>query len=79
MSENFEIRTYGKSELAMLYFPDATTKKGALNNLNFYINNHPFLRRKLRKLGSPPYVHKYLPREVELIVKALGPPYGIKY
>ena len=25
----FEIRSYGKSELAMLYFPDAKTKKGA--------------------------------------------------
>ena len=24
----FEIRSYGKSELAMLYFPDAKTKKG---------------------------------------------------
>ena len=34
----FEIRSYGKSELAMLYFPDAKTKKGAMNNLNYWIN-----------------------------------------
>ena len=32
----FEIRSYGKSELAMLYFPDAKTKKGAMNNLNYW-------------------------------------------
>ena len=34
----FEIRSYGKSELAMLYFPDAKTKKGAMNNLNYWID-----------------------------------------
>ena len=33
----FEIRSYGKSELAMLYFPDAKSKKGAMNNLNYWI------------------------------------------
>ena len=27
----FEMRSYSKSELAMLYFPDAKTKKGAMN------------------------------------------------
>ena len=37
------------------------------------------LRKKLRKLGSPPNVHSYMPNEVELIVKALGQPYGKKY
>ena len=31
----FEMRSYSKSELAMLYFPDAKTKKGAMNNLNY--------------------------------------------
>ena len=56
-TDNFEIRTYGKSELAMLYFPNAETKKGALNNLNYYIDNHPCLRRDLRKLGFPSGAH----------------------
>ena len=48
----FEIRSYSKSELAMLYFPDAKTKKGAMNNLNYWINycaNHEkqlFLSRR---------------------------------
>ena len=30
----FEMRSYSKSELAMLYFPDAKTKKGAMNSAN---------------------------------------------
>lgn len=79
MNNDFEIRTYGKSELAMLYFPNAETPKGAMNNLNFYIDNHRGLRRKLRKLGFAPNAHSYMPSEVELIVKALGQPYGKKY
>ena len=54
----FEIRSYGKSELAMLYFPDAKTKKGAMNNLNYWINYCTELRR----------------REVELIVEYLCEP-----
>lgn len=78
-TDNFEIRTYGKSELAMLYFPNAETKKGALNNLNYYIDNHPCLRRDLRKLGFPSGAHTYMPNEVELIVHTLGQPYGKKY
>jgi len=78
-NSDFEIRTYGKSELALLYFPNAETKKGALNNLNFYIDHHRGLRRKLRKLGFPPNGHSYMPSEVELIVKALGQPYGKTY
>lgn len=78
-NNDFEIRTYGKSELAMLYFPDTETSKGALSNLNFYIDNKPGLRQELRKLGFPPSANSYMPSEVELIVNALGQPYGKKY
>lgn len=79
MNDDFMIRSYGKSELAMLYFPNTESKKGALNNLNFYIDTKPGLREELRKLGSPPNAHTFMPNEVELIVKALGQPYGKKY
>ena len=54
----FEIRSYGKSELAMLYFPEAKTKKGAMNNLNYWINYCTELREKLRALNSPPQAHR---------------------
>ena len=59
----FEMRSYSKSELAMLYFPDAKTKKGAMNNLNYWIN-----------YCSPPHAHRYTRREVELIVEYLCEP-----
>ena len=70
----FEIRSYGKSELAMLYFPDAKTKKGAMNNLNYWIDYNAELREKLREQNSPPYAHRYTRREVELIVEYLCEP-----
>ena len=70
----FEIRSYGKSELAMLYFPDATTKKGAMNNLNYWIDYNTELREKLSELNSPPHAHRYTRREVKLIVKYLSEP-----
>ena len=70
----FEIRSYGKSELAMLYFPDATTKKGAMNNLNYWIDYCTELREKLSELNSPPHAHRYTRREVKLIVKYLSEP-----
>ena len=70
----FEIRPYGKSELAMLYFPDAKTKKGALNNLNYWIDYCHELRDKLRALNSPPHAHRFTRREVELIVEYLCEP-----
>ena len=76
VTDKFEIRTYGKSELAMLYFPNAESKKGALNSLNFYITKKKTLRRSLLALGSPPRAHSYLPNEVRLIVEALGEPYS---
>lgn len=79
VTDNFEIRTYGKSELAMLYFPNAETPKGAMNNLNYYIDHKRGLRKKLQKIGSPPRAHTYMPNEVELLVKALGEPYGKRY
>ena len=78
----FEIRSYGKSELAMLYFPDAKTKKGAMNNLNYWIDyNGNYwidyngeLREKLRAQNSPHNAHRYTRREVELIVEYLCEP-----
>ena len=53
----FEIRSYGKSELAMLYFPDAKTKKGAMNNLNYWINYCTELREKTELAAPCPPLH----------------------
>lgn len=70
----FQIRQYGKSELAMLYFPNARTASGALNNLNFWIDTKPGLRQKLREIGMPKKAHFFIPKEVELIVNDIGEP-----
>ena len=73
-SKPFEIRSYGKSELAMLYFPEAKTKKGALSNLSYWINYNGELKEKLRELNSPPRAQRFTRREVELIVEYLCEP-----
>ena len=72
--KEFEIRFYGKSELAILYFPDALTAKGALSNLKFYIRQCEGLRVALSACGSPPCAKQFTPKEVALIVEYLGEP-----
>ena len=70
----FKIKSYGKSELAMLYFPNAETPSGALSNLNFWIRGNKQLVQKLHACGMPPKAKSYTPREVALIVHYLGAP-----
>ena len=64
MNKEFEIRSYGKSELALLYFPHAKTTKGAMNNLNFWIDYNGELRRKLRELSTSES-RKNVPRKAQ--------------
>lgn len=72
--ENFKIKTYGKSELALLYFPDALTASGALHNLNYWINCNVQLKKELRECEMPLLAKSYTPRQVALIVEYLGEP-----
>lgn len=72
--ENFKIKTYGKSELALLYFPNTLTTGGALNNLKYWINRNPVLKRQLKECGMPVQAKNYAPREVALIIEYLGEP-----
>jgi hypothetical protein len=73
-TDTFEIRTYGKSELAMLYFPDAETTKGALSNLSFWIRRNKRLVNALKRCGMPSKAKSFTPKEVALIIQYLGPP-----
>ena len=70
----FEIRSYGKSELAMLYFPHAQTANGALSNLNFWIRKCRDLHEALKACGMARQAKSYTPKEVALIVEYLGEP-----
>ncbi len=69
-----EIKSYGKSELALLYFPNATTPIGALSNLNSWIRGNKQLSDELRSCGMPPKSKFFTPKEVALIFHYLGEP-----
>ena len=72
--KEFEIRGYGKSELAMMYFPNAITAEGALSNLNYWIRRCEGLRDALRKCGMSRCCKSFTPKEVALIVEYLREP-----
>ena len=63
----FNLRTYGKAELALLYQP-CSTPESAVKTLNRWINGCPLLLQALKILN---YKSRLLP-EVEAIVKHLG-------
>ena len=70
----FKIQQYGKSELALLYFPGAVTASGALSNLNYWIRCNKTLTKALQDCGMPPHSKFFTPKEVSLIIKHLGEP-----
>jgi hypothetical protein len=74
MNKEFKIRSYGKSELAMLYFPHVQTPRGALSNLNFWIRRCTDLHAAIRACGMSRSAKSYTPKEVALIVYYLGEP-----
>jgi hypothetical protein len=66
--EPFTIRTYGKSELAMIYFPKLS-KKSAVRKLRSWILTNPRLQRMIE-----PKAHDLTPKQVKAIVGELGEP-----
>jgi len=68
-----KLRSYGKSELALLYQPNCNPAS-AIRTLNRWINGCPMLMKELSALHYQPRRHTFLPREVEAIVKHLGEP-----
>lgn len=71
--ENFQIRSYGKSELALCYSPDIT-ESAARRKLMRWIDRKPGLMGAMRAAGYNELSHTFLPLEVKLIVEALGSP-----
>lgn len=49
--KEFKVKAYGKSELAMLYFPDAGSAHTAVNHLMSWIHRNPELSEELMKMG----------------------------
>lgn len=69
----FIVRSYSKSELAMLYSPFITSK-AAVRKLNRWISIKPGLIERLQEAGMLPNAKCYTPFQVFIIVEALGEP-----
>ena len=70
----FEIKAYGKSELAMLYFPGTADPHVAANHLAAWIRRCKPLCRDLQALGVSRHAKSFTPKEVALIVHYIGEP-----
>ena len=67
--EPFEIKFYGKSELAMIYYA-GDSKENALYKFRIDLKANPRLRHLVDKS-----VHRFTPRQVKIIAEELGDPY----
>ena len=65
--EVFLIRSYGKGELACLYIHN-------VKEFNIWIRKAPGLEQKLLETGMSRSARRYTPKQVRLIVEALGEP-----
>ena len=68
-----EDRSYGKAELAMLYFPTATPRV-ALNRLVRWINRCPELKQSLCSGYAGKFSHIYTRQQVAEIIEFLDEP-----
>lgn len=69
----FEIKTYGKSELALLYFPDCDPDT-ALKRLNRWINNIRELKAALADFHVGKNAKYWTKNQVYLITYYIGEP-----
>ncbi len=68
-----KIKSYPKSELALMYFPDSTPHV-ALNRLNSWIKGCPPLVDALAGCNQSKKAKYYNPKAVRMIVEFLGEP-----
>lgn len=71
--QRMAIRTYGKSELAMLYFPDSQPHT-AVNHLMAWIRRCGPLSEELKSQHYVRTAKCFTPRQVETILRHLGEP-----
>lgn len=74
MNDDFKIQSYGLTELAQLYRPNAQPKS-ALRTLNNWIEKNQELQLALSNTGfDPESVRTLTPMQVAIIVHYLGEP-----
>ncbi len=69
-----EIRSYGKSELALMYFPNSATPHVATNRLTSWIRRCKPLYEAILECHSSKDSRFYTPKEVIQIIHYLGDP-----
>ena len=69
----FQIRPYGKAELALLYQP-CSSPETAQKTLYRWIKGCPMLMQELESMNYQPKRRTFLKPEVEAIVRHLGEP-----
>ena len=69
----FQLRVYGRTELAQLYSPH-TTSITAYKKLQRWILRCPHLSEQLAQAGLNPHSRTYTPLQVRIIVEDLGEP-----
>ena len=70
--EKFVIKSYGKTELAMKYFPNLTPESAMKRFRNWLIIN-----KRLKKLVSKK-IRYYTPKQVRSIIEEVGEPFDIE-
>jgi hypothetical protein len=70
---NFKVREYGRTELALCYCPDITGE-AAWRKLKKWIDRFPGLPESLLEHGYDGSQRSFTPKQVDIIVKALGEP-----
>ena len=75
MTQNkFAIRTYGKSEFALLMFPTIDDPKIAQAKLLRWIKKDRKFHQQLLGMGFSPYDNDYSPEQVRVLVEKFGAP-----
>lgn len=72
-NETFRLRQYGHSELALAYCPHLAPQS-AWRKLKSWLQKHPGLREYFFTRNNLRGNRSFTPREVEMIVEALGEP-----
>lgn len=73
-NDSFPLRAYGKSELALLYFPTTQSAHTAVNHLMSWISRYKGLMQTLETMGYRKSAKFFTPKEVAEIVRCLGEP-----
>ena len=73
LGETFQLRAYGRTELAQAYNPHLSPG-AAWQKLSLWIHLYPDLTEQLKAIGYSPHQRVFTPRQVAMIVEALGEP-----